>query len=348
MTIYDAVFITNLPAFYKINLYEQLSKKLKIAVIFVGEQSVIRAEKFSKSTQSFNHYFLYNGPYEDRKKSDSLIKLSILLKKLSFNHLVLGGWDLPEYWLAWLLCSKKKLSVCLESGLGESQTKGVRGSVKRLFLKKINQIFASGKPHEELLNALGFNGKIIISHGVGLINQSKYLEKKKKYQGHFLYLGRFSEEKNLERLINAFAQTSSCHLTLIGHGPLLNTLLKQAPSNVTFKGPIDNNELNKIFNKYDGLILPSIKEPWGLVIEEAIYYKTPVIVSERAGIAKWVIKHQLGLTIDPEDTKNMIKVITSFKNHYEELSRSVNHFDYTKHQLNQIDAYQSALCSKYS
>ena len=38
-----------------------------------------------------------------------------------------------------------------------------------------------------------------------------------------------------------------------------------------------------MYAEYDILILPSLSEPWGLVVEEALYYGMPVIISDRVG-----------------------------------------------------------------
>lgn len=37
--MYDYLIVTHIPAFYKINLYNELSKKLKIFVVFIASNT---------------------------------------------------------------------------------------------------------------------------------------------------------------------------------------------------------------------------------------------------------------------------------------------------------------------
>jgi hypothetical protein len=61
---YDFVFITHLPSFYKVNLYEQLSRRGSVFVIFLGASSTIRTADFVKEPAAFDHFFLSQGSVE--------------------------------------------------------------------------------------------------------------------------------------------------------------------------------------------------------------------------------------------------------------------------------------------
>ena len=62
---YDYVFVTHLPAFYKVNLYAQIAKQCRVLVIFIGKGSLIRAQDFSSELTS-DHIILFDGPYKKR------------------------------------------------------------------------------------------------------------------------------------------------------------------------------------------------------------------------------------------------------------------------------------------
>ncbi|MGL4158700.1 hypothetical protein ACSYT5_05490, partial [Escherichia coli] len=55
---YDAVFLTNVPAFYKVNLFNEIQKNKDIFVIFVSDKSKIRNEDFYSYDFAFDHFFL--------------------------------------------------------------------------------------------------------------------------------------------------------------------------------------------------------------------------------------------------------------------------------------------------
>ena len=79
---YKYLILTNQPAFYKINLYNELNKKIKIFVIFIGEGSTIRNSDFLKGNMEFEYLILNNLSYEKRKKVNSLFKLIVNMKKI--------------------------------------------------------------------------------------------------------------------------------------------------------------------------------------------------------------------------------------------------------------------------
>ena len=193
----ELVFITPIPAFYKINLYEQISKQKKVHAIFLSKNtSEVRGKDFLKQTNSFRKSFLSKGTYQQRNRLKNSLKLYKLLQKEKPKRLLIGGWDALEYWIAIILFSKKiRIELVLESSLIESSTKGYKGLLKRFFLKRIEKVFASGKSHKDLIQRLNFRGRIILTKGVGIINKEKKVSPLKFYENKFMFVGRLDEVK---------------------------------------------------------------------------------------------------------------------------------------------------------
>lgn len=57
--------------------------------------------------------------------------------------------------------------------------------------------------------------------------------------------------------------------------------------NISFKPPIENVKLQTEFLNHDIFILPSVSEPWGLVVEETLYFGLPVMVSKIVVLLSW-------------------------------------------------------------
>lgn len=300
--IYDYVFVTHLPAFYKTNLYNKLSaQKLSILVIFVSASSVIRTLDFVQSTNyDFDYIILNQLPFEKRNQFQSSFQLIKILKKIHFKKIILGGWDLIEFWIAWILINKSKLAIALESSIHESQTTGPKSWLKKIFASKLSSAYVSGVFQQKLIEALNFNQAIITTGGVGLIQPPKKpdpkVEKTRQFRGRFLYLGRLSTEKNIELLVNLFTQEYKHYrLSLIGKGPLETWIREKTKhvENIELLDHVPNAEIDRVFYTHDVLILPSQREPWGLVVEEALAYGVPVIVSDQVGCHPEIIAHQI-------------------------------------------------------
>ena len=61
--MFDLVFITNLPSFYKINLYNRIAKNKNILVIFLHESCSQRNNDFYIGKRDFKYISL--GQYND-------------------------------------------------------------------------------------------------------------------------------------------------------------------------------------------------------------------------------------------------------------------------------------------
>lgn len=112
-----------------------------------------------------------------------------------------------------------------------------------------------------------------------------------------LYVGRLEEEKGVPYLIRAFAKQnlSESILLLVGDGREKEHLQRLArdmgvESNVRFLGYVSPEEMTSYYALSYVLVLPSIstaraKEPWGLVVNEAMNQGLPVISTEAVGAA---------------------------------------------------------------
>jgi len=61
----------------------------------------------------------------------------------------------------------------------------------------------------------------------------------------------------------------------------------------------------------DGFFLPTTKEAWGLVINEAMACGVPVVVSPRAGATRDLVEHGVtGYVVEPSDTRTLAAITT--------------------------------------
>lgn len=136
----DKIFITNLPAFYKINLFNKIAENVKILVIFTGNTEELRNSDFFKEE-------LINFEFFNLKGKCLFFKIYFIIKiflKNNYSELILGGWDESIMYLSSIISRKKKNSVIVESSVYESKTTGIKAIVKKIFLKRICKVYAQG------------------------------------------------------------------------------------------------------------------------------------------------------------------------------------------------------------
>jgi len=127
--------------------------------------------------------------------------------------------------------------------------------------------------------------------------------------GYFLYIGRLSEEKNVAALIDEWSSYREAGggwpLVIVGNGPAISDLQQRAAqspfaADVHFAGHKGIRELPAYYAFAVCFVLPSTREPWGLVVNEAMAAGLPVIVSSRCGCAEdLVVPGKNGFIFDP-------------------------------------------------
>jgi glycosyltransferase involved in cell wall biosynthesis len=103
-----------------------------------------------------------------------------------------------------------------------------------------------------------------------------------------LCIARFSPEKNLERLMEAFSKSklaNTWQLKIIGAGRYERYYQECAAkyTNIQLYPWVSYEDLPTVYAGAKALILPSTFEPWGLVVNEAIASGIPVLLSSEVG-----------------------------------------------------------------
>jgi len=107
-----------------------------------------------------------------------------------------------------------------------------------------------------------------------------------------LYVGRIAAGKGIEHLLEATRQLTGAHLVIAGpddrHGT--SALVQQAQKEAATSGrihtlPVTEEPPHDLYPQADVFVLASAGESFGIVAAEAAAAGTPVIVSDRCGIA---------------------------------------------------------------
>jgi glycosyltransferase involved in cell wall biosynthesis len=124
-----------------------------------------------------------------------------------------------------------------------------------------------------------------------------------------LYVGYLNHRKGVDTLVKAFQKMEHTDTTLVivGTGPAEDQLQSLASSdpNIRFTGYVTDNQKAAYFDAADVFVLPTRHDAWGLVVNEAMHYGVPVIVSEAAGAIEVVNKHESGCVVPTDDIDTM-------------------------------------------
>jgi glycosyltransferase involved in cell wall biosynthesis len=132
-----------------------------------------------------------------------------------------------------------------------------------------------------------------------------------------LYVGRLVADKNLGRLLEAFARAGlrrdEAVLELCGSGPLeaeLRAAAERLGVKARFRGYVAPAELPDVYAAADAFALVSTLEPFGVAVREAVASGLPVICSRAAGAAgDLAIEGRNALLVDPESTDEIAEAL---------------------------------------
>jgi len=184
-------------------------------------------------------------------------------------------------------------------------------------LKDASKVIALTKTEVEQYNKMGVDGgKIeIVPNGIDFseyANLPKRGEFRKRYsikddEKIILYLGRIHKIKGADLLVKAFADLTNDldDVRLVIAGPddgFLSTLKKKIGNlkiddKILFTGPLYERSKLGAYVDADVYVLPSVYEIFGIAVLEACACGTPVIVTDRCGIAD-VVDGKVGYVVE--------------------------------------------------
>ena len=138
---------------------------------------------------------------------------------------------------------------------------------------------------------------------------------KKTYNGKkiLLFVGRLVDVKNIPLLLKAYKKLpDEYELVIIGDGDKreeLQKLCKSLGIHVHFLGKKEGDDLYAWYKAADTLILPSYREPFGAVVNEALLAGCKCVVSKNAGASCLIRDGVNGFIFNPASIDDLIRCI---------------------------------------
>jgi glycosyltransferase involved in cell wall biosynthesis len=131
----------------------------------------------------------------------------------------------------------------------------------------------------------------------------------------FLFVGRLVERKRPVQLAEAFIRSlpslDGASLTFVGDGPLRRRLAEIAAvhGSIRLLERAEGESLAAHYLEADVLVVPSVREVWGLVVNEALAAGLFVIATTQVAGAVELIDKDSGLIIGPNDADALVEAL---------------------------------------
>jgi glycosyltransferase involved in cell wall biosynthesis len=319
----------NHPIHYKHLLFQEMAKAgADFEVLFVAGQSSLRNEAIPLSQDLYPYQVGLPGAYE---AAPALSRAAFAWRALSNVRpeiVIVSGYHGLECWMAWLWARlrRRPLVMWYESNEFDYPRHWHLEWLKRIFVSGLDGAHVYGASNKAYLVKLGMRpDAVTLKRAVVDVNTfaTPASERPHREDGRtrLIYVGRLAEEKNLSFLLRGVAKANlrlrgkSLSLTVAGSGPLETQLRRECAELgiehlVEFVGYCPQKELPRLYAKADILVLPSVREPWGLVSLEAMLCGLPVLVSTQCGCAFDVVTPDTGWTFSPWDEAGFVDLLT--------------------------------------
>ena len=264
------------------------------------------------------------------------------IKNYKPDAIILQSWTNPTWWMAALAGLVFKIPVFLMTDqnmfpeLSKSKWKLIlkKFLLGKLLFPRVTGFLCSGTQNKNLYKHYGVPEHKLVDFAFSwgyrpmfdiydeLIAERKEIRKSlgiKQNEFVISYIGRMSYEKGVFTLLKAYELLDLPHksLVLIGDGQMTKDLkdyvIRHNIESVRFLGFQSRSEIYKSYVIPDVLVLPSLRESWGIVINEALCFGLPVIVSRSVGAAEdLLVEGENGYYFESENVLELVQAINKF------------------------------------
>ncbi|MFM1771206.1 MAG: hypothetical protein RLZZ71_348 [Bacteroidota bacterium] len=252
------------------------------------------------------------------------------IKAFNVSFVLCSGWSDNEY-LYWVKELNQPTAVAFDTQW-KSSLKFILGAIYfKLKIKKLfKYAFIPGNAQLKTAKKLGFSNENIFngfysSEDVFRNNQKTLSSKKELW-----CIARYIPEKNLEFLWNTFLsikpnERSGWTLHIAGTGKLFPE--RKLNEYVHHYGFVQPQELSENLENASAFVLPSLYEPWGVVVHEMALLGKPLLLSNCVGASQDLLEEgKNGYSFHPNDSEDFkIQLLKIFNASQEELQKMGKH-----------------------
>ena len=230
---------------------------------------------------------------------------------LSFKpqFILCSGWSDSEY-IEWIKALNKPTALAFDT-IWQNNLKFLFGSFyfKLKYKKLFHFAFIPGNTQMKTAQKLGFSFKNILNgfytcEDVFRIEKMPLSEKKELW-----CVARYIPSKNLNFLCETFLsippnERSSWKLNIAGTGELFSSRIENEA--IVHHGFIQPKELSVKLENASAFVLPSLYEPWGVVVHEMASMGKPLLLSNAIGAKQdLLLEGQNGYTFNPHSKDDL-------------------------------------------
>jgi glycosyltransferase involved in cell wall biosynthesis len=315
------VCISAWPMPYNTPVLNALAQHLDLHALYMsGDDRINRFVDVWGDEPTFDYSFFWSKTLHSEAidlQAQFSLGVSRRLAKLRPDAILIRSWKPvvlePLLWSRW---SGRAAVMWAESTSFSGLMRGAASTqIRRLVVRKVDSFVSNGSQATAYLRMLGAPaGRIVTSRlpaGLTSMTSTSVVRRGRRDGVRFLYVGRLIPRKRPMELIRAFEtvrrELPDTTLTLVGGGelePAVREAAARTPG-VRYGGVCEGRELAVHYAESDVLVLPALREVWGLVVNEALAHGLFVIATDEVGSAYDLLDERSGMMLPANDLERL-------------------------------------------
>ena len=306
-----AVLVTNIPAPYRIPVYNLVARELgdDFHVIFCARNEPNR--HWDLGSLDFNHTFLKENFHISK---DAVVhrnrEIIGLLRRLRPRVIITAGFS-PTYLYAWaysLFSGARHIPMTDAWKASESHLGFKHRAVRTLVYKTSSAFLGASKKSLQLYRDYGVADKHLYQSCLCIDNERFTCKTENELRPyHLMFAGQIIDRKipdffaDVVRLVKERQQ--NVKVLVIGDGDRRQSFLDSlasAGAEVEYGGRVSQKDLPDWYSRAKLLLFTTNSDAWGIVANEAMASGTPVITTPNAGVADDLVEDGInGYVLEP-------------------------------------------------
>lgn len=313
------LYLTNIEVPYRVRFFNELAKYCDLTVLYERERSGNRNNDWAKSEKP-NHTIRYLKGWKIGNENG--FSLGVFREIFAgYDHIIVGCYNSPVQMLAILTMRLFRIPYILNlDGEPFLAGDGLKKQVKRFFISGAQKYLLAGeKAAESLRTAIG-GDKIVIPYYFSSLSE-KELEEHHLLSGGkrtdvILVVGQYFDYKGMDVALEAARMDQSLRYKFVGMGSRTDLFQQEheIPPNVEVIPFLQKQELEDEYKNCAMLVLPTRQECWGLVVNEAASFGTPIVSTWGSGAAVEFLAEKYPQNLaEPGNAQSLYKCIIGEK-----------------------------------
>lgn len=333
------LYLTNIEVPYRVRFFNELAKHCDLTVLYERSRSANRDSAWASSEKMDFRAVYLEGLSIGNENAFSLGIFKWMFGK--YDAVIVGCFNSPVQLLAILTMRLFRIPFYINSD-GEAflSGNGLKAKLKRFLLSGATGYLAAGERSAQSLSK-SLKREVTPYYFSSLSDaEISANTSHNPREDVLLVVGQYFDYKGMDVAMEAARRDSSIHYRFVGMGKRTAQFMQeQMPEplpNVEVVPFLQKQELEEAYQCCAGVVLPSRQECWGLVINEAASFGTPIVSTWGSGAAvEFLADDYPQLLAEPADAEDLYQKICALRS-------------MSNQELSNYSAYLQNKCRCYS